>query len=138
MSYRPTVRKSVQLPCDYVLLHFRGNQGLEGELPHIGHATAPRLGAPLPSPHPAIKEANRHARSTVVRSLSSAATGGPTQGPRPTRHVTGVPVTVCKETAPPPAPMPRLLGTITDSKKVRFLEPVQRLEAASRMAQQCR
>jgi hypothetical protein len=48
-----------------------------------------------------------------VRSLSSAATGGPTQGPRPTRHVTGAPVTVCKEIAPPPAPMPHLLGTVT-------------------------
>jgi hypothetical protein len=49
----------------------------------------------------------------AVRSLSSAATGGPTQGPRPTRHVTDAPVTVRKETAPPPAPMPRLLGTVT-------------------------
>jgi hypothetical protein len=35
---------------------------------------------------------------------------------------------MCKETAPPLAPMPRLLGTI---------EPVQRLEAAPRMTQQC-
>jgi hypothetical protein len=35
---------------------------------------------------------------------------------------------MCKETAPPLAPMPRLLGTT---------EPVQRLEAAPRMTQQC-
>jgi hypothetical protein len=34
--------------------------------------------------------------------------------------------------------MPRLLGTVTDSEKVNFLEPVQRLEAAPRMAQQYR
>jgi hypothetical protein len=77
-------------------------------------------------------------RPTAVRPLSSATTGGPTQGPRPTRHVTGAPVTVCKETAPPPAPMPHLLGTVTDSEKVNFSEPVQRLEATPHMAQQCR
>jgi hypothetical protein len=35
---------------------------------------------------------------------------------------------MCKETAPPLAPMPRLLGAT---------EPVQRLEAAPRMTQQC-
>ena len=35
---------------------------------------------------------------------------------------------MCKETAPPLAPMPRLLRTT---------EPVQRLEAAPRMTQQC-
>jgi hypothetical protein len=26
MSYKPTLRRSVQLPCGYVPLHFRGNQ----------------------------------------------------------------------------------------------------------------
>jgi hypothetical protein len=70
-----------------------------------------------------------------VLSLSSATTGGPIQGPRPTRHVTGVPVTVCNEAAPPPVPMPCLLGTVTDFEKVNFSEPVQRLEAAPRIAQ---
>jgi hypothetical protein len=69
-------------------------------------------------------------RPTVVHPLSSATTGGPTQGPRPTRHVTSAPVTVCKEIALSPAPMPCLLGTVTDSEKVNFSEPVQRLEAA--------
>jgi hypothetical protein len=34
--------------------------------------------------------------------------------------------------------MPRLLETVTDSEKVKFLEPVQRLEVAPRMAQKCR
>jgi hypothetical protein len=34
--------------------------------------------------------------------------------------------------------MPRLLVTVKDSEKVNFSEPVQRLEAAPRMAQQCR
>jgi hypothetical protein len=56
-------------------------------------------------------------RPTVVRSLSSATTGGPIQGPMPTRHVTGASVTVCKEAAPPPAPMPCLLGTVTVLKR---------------------
>jgi hypothetical protein len=76
-------------------------------------------------------------RPTAERPLSSATTGGPTQGPRPTRHVTGAPVTMCKETTPPPTLMPCLLGTIIDSEKVNFSEPVQRLEAAPRIAKQC-
>jgi hypothetical protein len=80
----------------------------------------------------AAREACKH--PTTERPLSSATTGGPTQGPRPARHVTGAPVTVCNEAALPPAPMPCLLGTVTDYKKVNFLELVQRLEAAPRMA----
>jgi hypothetical protein len=87
MSYRPTLRRSVQLPCGYVLLHFRSKRRI---------AAQEAYNSPM-----------------AVRSLSFATTGDPTQGPRPTRHVTGAPVTVCKETAPPPAPMPRLLGTVT-------------------------
>jgi hypothetical protein len=73
-----------------------------------------------------MQEAYNH--PTAVRSLSSATTGGPTQGNRPTRHVTGAPVTMCKEAAPPPAPMPCLLGTVTDSEKVKFF----RTSAATR------
>jgi hypothetical protein len=34
--------------------------------------------------------------------------------------------------------MLRLLGTVMDSEKINFSEPMQRLEAAPRMAQQCR
>jgi hypothetical protein len=67
-------------------------------------------------------------RPTTERPLSSATTGGPTQGPRPTRHVTGAPVTVCKEATPLPAPMRCLLGTVTDSEKVKFF----RTSAATR------
>ena len=52
---------------------------------------------------------------------------GQEQGPRPTCHVTGAPGTMCRETAPPLAPMPCLPQ-----------EPVQRLKAAPRMAQQYR
>jgi hypothetical protein len=67
-------------------------------------------------------------RTAVVHPFSFVATGGPAWRPGPTCHVTGTPVTTCKETAPPLAPMLRLVGTT---------EPVQRLEAAPRMPQQC-
>jgi hypothetical protein len=95
---------------------FAVTSGQRGKPQRVKRANAPRLSTPL--------------SSTTTCSL--------TQGPRPTRHVTGASVTVCKEVAPPPAPMPCLLGTITDSEKVNFSELVQRLEAAPRMAKQCR
>jgi hypothetical protein len=63
-----------------------------------------------------------------VHPSSFVATSGPAWRPEPTCHVIGAPVTTCKETAPPLAPMSCLLGTT---------EPVQRLEAAPRMTQQC-
>jgi hypothetical protein len=44
-----------------------------------------------------------------VHPFSFVASGGPAWRPGPTCHVTGAPVTTCKETAPPPAPMLRLL-----------------------------
>jgi hypothetical protein len=58
----------------------------------------------------AVQEASN--RPTVVRPLSSAATSGPTQGPRPTCHVADASVTRCEETAPPLATMQRLLGAV--------------------------
>jgi hypothetical protein len=63
-------------------------------------------------------------RTTVVHPFSFVTSGGPAWRPGPTYHVTGAPVTTCKETAPPLAPILRLLRTA---------EPVQRLEAAPRM-----
>jgi hypothetical protein len=39
----------------------------------------------------------------------------PAWRPRPTRHVTGAPVTTCKETAPPLAPVPHLLDCGTSA-----------------------
>jgi hypothetical protein len=120
-SGQPVVRKAnrrgrgMQPPHDQAPLHLRRNQRSKRRT--------------------VARAACKHA--TTERPLSSATTGGPTQGPRPTRHVTGAPVTVCKEAAPLPAPMPCLLGTLTDSEKANFSEPVQRLEAAPRMAKQC-
>jgi hypothetical protein len=64
----------------------------------------------------------------VVHPFSFVTSGGPAWRLGPTCHVTGAPVTTCKETTPPLAPMLCLLGTT---------EPVQRLEAAPRMTQQC-
>jgi hypothetical protein len=125
MSYRLTRStkkanhrtRSVQLPRSYVPLHFRATSGQEGEPPHKEHATALRLNAPSSSPKPAVEKANRHARSVqppaVVRPLSFATTGGPSWGPRPTCHTTGVPVSGCRKIAPPLAPISRLLGAVT-------------------------
>jgi hypothetical protein len=57
-------------------------------------------------------------RTAVVHPFSPVASGGPTWRPGPTCHVTGATVTACKETAPPLAPMSRLLdcGTSTTTR----------------------
>jgi hypothetical protein len=82
MSYRPTLRRSVQLPCGYVLLHFRGNQrsgrrtathracncptvrhpfvfaapsGQRGESPRKKRTAVPRLCAPSAPPQLAVQ-----------------------------------------------------------------------------------
>jgi hypothetical protein len=47
-------------------------------------------------------------RTTVVHPFSLVTSGSPAWRPEPTCHVTGAPVTTCKETAPPLAPMSRL------------------------------
>jgi hypothetical protein len=48
-----------------------------------------------------------------VHPFGFIASGGPPWRPGPTCHVTGTPVTTCKETAPPLTPMPRLLDCRT-------------------------
>jgi hypothetical protein len=50
-----------------------------------------------------------------VHPFGFVASGGPTWRPGPTCHVTGAPVTTCKETAMPLAPMPRLLDCRTSA-----------------------
>jgi hypothetical protein len=96
--------RSMQLPRGYALSHPRRNQRSKGRT--------------------ATQEA--YNRTTVVHPFSFVASGGLAWRPGPTCHVTGAPVTTCKETAPPLAPMLCLLGTT---------EPVQRLEAAPHMTQ---
>jgi hypothetical protein len=51
----------------------------------------------------------------VVHPFGFITPSGPAWRPRPTCHVTGTTVTACKETAPPPAPMPRLLDCRTSA-----------------------
>jgi hypothetical protein len=65
-------------------LHYRLDQRVKGGPPCRRHATAPR-----------------------GRTLSTSTR--PAWRPRPTRHVTGAPVTTCEKTAPPPALVPCLL-----------------------------
>jgi hypothetical protein len=60
-----------------------------------------------------MQEACNHA--AVVHPFSSVTSGGLAWRPGPTRHVTGAPVTTCKETAPPLAPMSRLLDCRTSA-----------------------
>jgi hypothetical protein len=52
----------------------------------------------------------------------------PAQRPRPTRHVTGAPVTTCE----------KLHRHLRQCRAFSTAEPVPRLEATLRMAQQCR
>jgi hypothetical protein len=54
-------------------------------------------------------------RTTVVHPFGFVASSGPAWRPGPTCHVTGATVTMCKETAPPLAPMPRLLDCRTSA-----------------------
>jgi hypothetical protein len=100
MSYRLTRSaekenrraRSIQPPHGYTPLHLRQNQRSRRRT--------------------AAQEA--YNRPVVVRPLSFAATGGPTSGPRPTCHATGVPVTGCEKIAPPLVPIPRLLGAVAE------------------------
>jgi hypothetical protein len=58
-----------------------------------------------------------------VHPFSFVASSGPARRPGPTCHITGAPVTACKETTPPLAPMLRLLdcetSTATQGSPVR-------------------
>ena len=91
----------------------------EGKPPHTKHVTAPRLYAPSSSPKPTVERADRHARSIQLHHgcapFQLRHICGPAWRPGPTCHATGAPVTTCKETAPPLAPMPRLLGYRTSA-----------------------
>jgi hypothetical protein len=64
-----------------------------------------------------------HNRTTVVHPFDFVTFSGPAWRPWPTCHVTGATVTACKETAPPLAPMLRLLdcrtGAVTRGSPAR-------------------
>jgi hypothetical protein len=72
-------------------LFFTVTSGQRGEPPRKKRTTVTLLCAPSASLQPAVQLG----------------------GPKPTCHATGAPVTECKKTAPPLAPMPRLFGTVT-------------------------
>jgi hypothetical protein len=76
--------------------------GRKGRPPCRWHATAPRRRTLSTSTHPAWR-------------------------PRPTRHVTGMPVTTCE----------KLHRHLRQCRALSTAEPVPRLEATLRMAQQC-
>jgi hypothetical protein len=85
-----------------------------GKPPHAKHVTALRLQAfhhPCQNQRSKGRTATREAcnRTTVGHLFGSVALGGPAWRSGPTCHVTGAPVTACKETAPSLAPMLCLL-----------------------------
>jgi hypothetical protein len=92
--------------CPFI---FAATNGQEDEPSHKERAIAPRLGAPLASPQPAVQPLAR--------------------GPRPTCHEPGAPVSTYREVAPPLAPVPCLLGAAADDGEVKFSKPMQQLEA---------
>jgi hypothetical protein len=83
-------------------LRLRPNQRVKGGPPCRWHATAPRGRTLSTSTHPAWR-------------------------PRPTRHVTGAPVTTCE----------KLQRHLRQRRAFSTMEPVPRLEATLRTAQQC-
>jgi hypothetical protein len=84
---------------------------------------------PPPSPKPAGERADRHAggMQPAPRRRTLSTSTHPAWRPRPTRHVTGVPVTTCK----------KLHRHLRQCRDFVTVEPVPRLEATLRMAQQC-
>jgi hypothetical protein len=82
------------------------------------------------SPRPAGERAGRHAGGVQPhpggRTLSTST--HPAWRPRPTRHVTGVPVTTCK----------KLHRHSRQYRAFSTAEPVPRLEATLRMTRQCK
>ena len=141
MSYKLTRRRSVQLPCGYAPLHLRGNQRSGRQTVVQGACNHPMVKRPFifavssgQRGEPPLKK-----RTTVPRLCAPSAPlqlavqlGGP--GPhvmQPARRL-------------PSAKKPHrrlcqchvFSGPSRESEKVNFSEPVQRLEAAPRMAQQ--
>jgi hypothetical protein len=84
---------------------------------------------PPPSPKPTVERADRHAGGvqTAPRRRTPSTSTHPAWRPRPTRHVTGAPVTTGE----------KLHRHLRQCHAFSTMEPVLRLEATLRMAQQC-
>jgi dienelactone hydrolase len=97
----------------------------EAKPPHVERVTAPWLQALL---HPRRNQRSKGRwRATAPRGRTPSALSHLVWRPRPTRHVTGAPVTTCKQ------PHRHLRQCRASSTAA----PVPRLEATLRMAQQC-
>jgi hypothetical protein len=85
--------------------------------------------APPSSPKPAGERAGRHAGGMQLHQGDAPflTSTRPAWRPRPTRHVTGTPVTTCE----------KLHRHLRQYRVFSTTEPVPRLEATRRMAQQC-
>jgi hypothetical protein len=87
------------------------------------------MSTPPSSPKPAVERADRHAGGvqTAPQGRTPSTSSHPAWRPRPTRHVTGAPVTTCK----------KLHHHLRQCRASSTAEPVPRLEATLRVAQQC-
>jgi hypothetical protein len=105
-------------------------QGRRSQTATRGARNCPAVtSAPPLSPRPAGEKADRHAGGIQPhpggRTLSTSTR--PAWRPRPTRHVTGAPVTTCK----------KLHHHSRQYRTFSTAEPVPRLEATLRMTRQC-
>jgi hypothetical protein len=95
-----------------------------------GACNRPAVTSTSPSPpEPAVEKADRHAGGMQPHHGDAplSTSTHPAWRPRPTRHVTGAPVTTCE----------RLHRHLRQCCAFSTVEPVPRLEATLRMAQQC-
>jgi hypothetical protein len=141
MSYRLTRRRSVQLPCGYALLHFRGNHRSGRRTAVQGACNRPTVKRPFIFTVTSGQrgEPPRKKRTTVARLCAPSASlqpavqlGGP--GPhvmQPARRLPSAKKPHCRLHQ-----CHVFSGPSRESEKVNFSEPVQRLEAPPRMAQQ--
>jgi hypothetical protein len=105
-------------------------QGRQGQTAAHGARNCPAVTSTPPlSPRPAGERVGRHAGGVQPHpgghTLSTST--HPAWGPRPTRHVTGAPVTTCK----------KLHRHSRQYRAFSTAEPVPRLEATLRMTRQC-
>jgi hypothetical protein len=141
MSYKLTRRRSVQLPCGYAPLHFRGNQRSGRRTAVQGACNCPTVKRPFIFTVTSGQrgEPSRKKRTTVARLSAPSASLQPAvqlRGPGP--HV----MQPAHRLPSAKKPHRRLRqchvfsGPSRESEKVNFSKPVQRLEAPPRMAQQ--
>jgi hypothetical protein len=142
MSYGLTLRRSVQLPCGYAPLRFRGNQRSERRTAVQGACNHPTVKRPFIFVVSSGQrgELPRKKRTTFPRLCAPSAPlqlavqlGGP--GPYVIQPARRLP---CAKKLHRRLRQSHVFsGPSRESEKVNFSEPVQRLEAAPRMAQQC-